>query len=135
MGPRVVLVGHCGADGRMLCAAVRRAAPEAVVVHADDQASLDAEIPRASLLLINRVLGSEYAHEVGVDLIREIASLDVAPKPVTMLVSNYEDAQAAAERAGAKPGFGKQDLNTPKVADRLRAALNGATSEGDSRTA
>lgn len=126
MEARVVLVGHCGADGRMLAAAVRRAVPEAEVVHADDQASLDVEFPRARLLLINRVLGDDYAKSAGVDLIREIAAIDVAPKPATMLVSNFDDAQQSAEDAGALPGFGKQDLNTPKVTQRLRAALEGA---------
>ena len=126
MKPRVVLVGHCGADGRMLATAVRRAVPEAEVVHADDQASLDAEMRDASLLLVNRVLGESYAHTAGVDLIREVAAIDVAPKPATMLVSNFDDAQRSAEDAGALPGFGKQDLNTPKVTERLKQALASA---------
>lgn len=124
MKPRVVLVGHCGADGRMLAAAVRRAMPDAEVVQADDQSSLDAELSSASLLLVNRVLGDAYSISAGVDLIREIAAIDVAPKPATMLVSNFDDAQRSAEAAGALPGFGKQDLNTSKVTERLRSALS-----------
>ncbi len=126
MKPRVVLVGHCGADGRMLAAAVRRAVPEAEVVYADDQASLDAEMRDANLLLVNRVLGEAYAHTAGVDLIRDVGAIDVAPKPATMLVSNFDDAQRSAEDAGALPGFGKQDLNTPKVTERLKQALASA---------
>jgi hypothetical protein len=40
-----------------------------------------------------------------------------------MLVSNYPDAQAAAEKAGALPGFGKRDIGSPRVKELLRDAL------------
>lgn len=124
---RIVLVGHCGADGRMLRSAIRSSIPTVEVVQADDQATLDAEFARATLLLVNRVLEGDYAHAAGIDLIREVAALDVSPKPATMLVSNFEDAQHEAEAAGARPGFGKRDLNTPKMSDRLKDAISSIT--------
>jgi hypothetical protein len=40
-----------------------------------------------------------------------------------MLVSNHADAQAEAEAAGAKPGFGKAELGSSKSLEALRAIL------------
>jgi hypothetical protein len=36
-----------------------------------------------------------------------------------MLISNYEEHQAAAVAAGAQPGFGKLSLNSPQTLERL----------------
>ena len=40
-----------------------------------------------------------------------------------MLVSNYADAQKQAVAAGARPGFGKAELNSSKAVDAIAAAL------------
>ncbi|MEM1165539.1 MAG: hypothetical protein AAGI30_04540 [Planctomycetota bacterium] len=121
--PRVVLVGHCGADSGGLRRAVERAVPHAEVRAANDDASLDAELPYAGLLLVNRVLDGRFRHRLGVDLMRERADA-----PAWILISNYDDAQQDAEAAGAGPGFGKRGLNSATTAGALRSAL-GITSE------
>jgi hypothetical protein len=42
-----------------------------------------------------------------------------------MMISNYPEAQQAAESAGALPGFGKREIGSAKVKERISAALNG----------
>lgn len=121
---RIVLVGHCGPDSYALKAAVSRFVPDAAVVLVMDDAELERELPTADLLLINRVLDGDYALEAGVDLIRRIRASDLERKPAMMLVSNFPEAQAEAEAAGASPGFGKRDLYAESTGTKLRAALH-----------
>ena len=40
-----------------------------------------------------------------------------------MLVSNFEDAQAEAEAAGALPGFGKTQMYDPRTRERILGAV------------
>ncbi len=120
---RVLLVGHCGPDSWMLKSMIARTLPDHRVELVNDEESLNRAIADgASLLLVNRVLDGRFAQESGIDLIRSRAA---AGGPPMLLISNYEDAQAEAEAAGARPGFGKAALNRPEAADRLRAALAG----------
>lgn len=119
---RVVLVGHCGPDSFLLEHAVRRALPGAKVIRADDESELAAAAQDADLLLINRVLGGSFREDSGVDLIRH-RNQSGATVPPMMLISDYPDAQAAAEAAGAAPGFGKREVYSDRTMQRLRAAV------------
>lgn len=120
--PVVVLVGHCGPDSFMLRNVVMRALGDVRVETADDAGTLDALMHEADLLLINRVLGGSLG-ETGVELIRRCRAQLGDGGPRMMLVSNYADAQAEAEEAGAVPGFGKSDAYAEETARRLRAAI------------
>lgn len=119
---RIVLVGHCGPDSYTLRSAVQRMVPGSVVEFANDEESLRAEIARADLLLVNRVLEGDYTLGMGVELVREVRSGGAARSAV-MLVSNFADAQAEAEAAGAAPGFGKRDMSSEETRRRILAAL------------
>lgn len=120
-GTRIALVGHCVPDAAAIRAMVRRAVPEAEIVMVNDSKGLQAE-KTAGLLLINRVLdGSFDGVESGIELIRKLSS-DTSSAARTMLVSNYAEAQDEAEAAGARPGFGKTDLNESSTLDRVRDA-------------
>ena len=122
MSKKVALVGHCGPDSSFLRIAVSRAAKEAKVLAADDSQSLQRVLEDGvDLLLLNRQLDFGFDVEEGVDIIRKLRSQ--YPNVKMMLVSNYPDAQAAAVAEGALPGFGKRELNTPKVAEMIREAL------------
>lgn len=118
---RIVLVGHCGPDSYALKSAVANAIPGAVVGFANDLDSLEKVAKEADLLLINRVLDGHFDTGNGVDLIRELSARGV--RPSLMLISNYEDAQAEAQRAGAIAGFGKAQMYTEAAKLRLRSAL------------
>ena len=122
MSKKVALVGHCGPDSSFLRIAVSRAAKEAKVLAADDSQSLQRVLEDGvDLLLLNRQLDFGFDVEEGVDIIRKLRPQ--YPNVKMMLVSNYPEAQAAAVAEGALPGFGKRELNTPKVAEMIREAL------------
>ena len=122
MSKKVALVGHCGPDSSFLRIAVSRAAGQAKVLSADDSQSLKRVLDDGvDLLLLNRQLDFGFDEDEGVEVIRKLRA--VYPNVKMMLVSNYPDAQAAAVAEGALPGFGKRELNSPKVAEMIRAAL------------
>lgn len=114
----VALVGHCGFDSSSLTRLAQSALPEAKIVKINTQQGLDEIAHAQSLLLINRVLDGRFDARSSLAMIQELARRDEAP--AMMLISNYPDAQAEAQAAGALPGFGKNDLSNPDVAQRLR---------------
>lgn len=123
MAKKVVLVGHCGADSAYLRIAVSSAAKGSTVVSAHDDASLTQFIEQgADLVLLNRQLDYGFASEEGVELIRILRAKH--PTLKLMLVTNYDDVQQEAIRAGALPGFGKRELGSPRVKELLREVLS-----------
>ncbi len=117
----VVLVGHCGPDMFMLKTAVSRALPGASIVFVNDTVALSDYLTSVSLLLVNRELDGRFDTQSGIDLISHIAKQD--DPPVTLLISNLEDAQSQAVTAGAKPGFGKSQLYDKSTMDILTGAM------------
>lgn len=116
----VVLVGHCGPDAWMLRSFVQSTLPGARVAMVDNWQDLEAQLSSKVLLLVNRVLEYGFDADDGVALIAQLAARP--DPPAMMLVSNYADAQAAAVKAGARPGFGKAELGSAQTAQRLRDA-------------
>ncbi len=114
-----VLVGHCGADSWSIANAVKRAAPGAAIVSADDESTLAPLARSGAVLLINRVLDGGFDTDSGVELIEALARQQPVPK--MLLISNYADAQEAAVAAGALPGFGKSELGSAKTTALLRS--------------
>ena len=122
MSKKVVLVGHCGPDSSFLRIAVSRVARDVQVLSADDGTELQRVLEGgADLLLFNRTLDFGFDDYEGVAVIRKLRAH--YPSVKMMLVSNYPDAQAAAVAEGALPGFGKRELNTPRVSELIREAL------------
>lgn len=124
MPKKVLFVGHCGPDSSYLRMVVRQADPSVQILMADDKSELDANLKDGAidLILFNRELGYGFSDQQGVDVIRSLRPSHPGVK--MMLVSNYPDAQRAAEQAGALPGFGKREIGTPKVIDLLKSALS-----------
>ena len=118
----VVLVGHCGPDMFMLKTAVGRALPEATLVSVNDVDALSEYRTPEALLLVNRELDGRFHSQSGIDLISEIARQ--TDGPVMILISNFEDAQAQAVAAGARPGFGKSQLYDKSTTDILSGAMH-----------
>ena len=122
MAKKVVLVGHCGPDSSFLRMAVSSAERGITVSMADDSQELKAALDGGvDLVLLNRELGWGFDTPLGVDVIKVLRGS--YPQTKWMLVSNYPDAQAAAVAEGALPGFGKRELNTPRVVELIREAL------------
>jgi two-component system chemotaxis response regulator CheY len=120
--PRILSVGQCGYDhGRL--ARFAQQAVGAELVGADTAASALEALRQESfdLVLVNRV--GDRDGRPGLDLIRSLKADPATASVPVMLVSNYPDAQDAAEAAGALRGFGKAEVGQPEVADRMKAAL------------
>jgi hypothetical protein len=124
--PTFVLIGHCGPDSYLMKSAVSRAVPGATITSVDDQAGLKRHVHADAVLLINRVLEYGFDTDCGIELIRTLAQSE--PRPAMMLVSNLPEAQSQAQAAGARPGFGKREINSDRTKALLReaAGLNGA---------
>ena len=77
------------------------------------------------LVLINRKLDADYSD--GMDILATLkADQNLQAIPV-MLVSNFAEWQEKAVEAGAVRGFGKAELNSPDVVERLSATLQCST--------
>ena len=119
---RVLLVGHCGADSGSLSYLAHQAMGlEAARVNSD--AALAREATADALLWINRVLEGSFEAGDGLALVRQLAAGDT-PQPM-MLITNYADIQQAAVAAGAMPGFGKSDIGSDALTQRLARLMHG----------
>jgi hypothetical protein len=123
----VLAVGHCGPDTWMLRTTVEKAlGARARFEGLDEEKALRSRLEtsaEATLLLVNRRLDGWFDAPDGIALIGEL--LDAGhPRLAAMLISNLPDALAAAEAAGAMPGFGKTALHAPATLDTLRAAAD-----------
>jgi len=122
MSKRVVLIGHCGPDSSYLRMTISRVSREINVSMVDDETELQQVLgDGADLLLVNRTLDYGFQDSEGVQLIARLRGSH--PNLKMMLVSNYPESQAAAQAAGALPGFGKRELGSDRVASLIRDAL------------
>jgi DNA-binding NarL/FixJ family response regulator len=123
MSQRIVLVGHCGVDGPRMEAEIHGLFRDAQIFSAADDEDLENILEQgADLLLVNRELPYSFEDQEGVDAIKHVRAKH--PNIKAMLISDHDDAQAAACEAGACPGFGKADLGSPKVAEVIKNALH-----------
>jgi two-component system, chemotaxis family, chemotaxis protein CheY len=118
---RVLSVGQCGADHSNLTRMLRPFNVEIVSADTTDEALAQLRSGSFVLVLVNRVFDADGAP--GLDLIRQVKGDTALQLVPIMLVSNYEDAQAEAVRAGAATGFGKAALSGPLAAERVRPYL------------
>ena len=118
---RVALVGHCGPDMSYLILAVKKALGDVQIDRVNSDAALQQFLQgETGLMLVNRALDGDFAAEGGVDLIATASRAN--PLVKSILISNYEDAQAAAVQVRALPGFGKRDIGSPAVQQILQSA-------------
>ena len=127
---RVLSVGQCGFDHARLSQYLKSAF-NAQVQRADTAAQALQSLReggRYDVVLVNRVFDLDAAR--GLDLIRAIVDDPATNQVPVMLVSNYPEAQQAAVEAGAREGFGKAELGTPRVRTLLSSVLHGEGTAG-----
>ena len=113
---QILDVGQCGFDGPRMAQLFR----EQLHAHVDSADTLGEAVEQVAahdydLVLVNRILNADGSS--GLDVIRALlAGDDTLP---VMLVSDRKDAQAAAEKLGALPGFGKAQLEDPATLEHL----------------
>jgi CheY-like chemotaxis protein len=125
---RVLSVGQCMADHSQLSRFLRSAFGT-VVVSAETAGEAVQRMRQEAfdLVLVNRVFDADG--ESGIEWIRQVQADEQLKEIPIVLVSNYEDAQAEAVAAGARPGFGKASLQAPHTIERLREYLQPAKQE------
>src|SRR4051794_2884939 len=112
----VILVGHCDFDGPRLQKEISAKMPNVNVTRLNDEDEFDRIIKSSdAVLLINREpVGMDRD---GIELVR--CACESNGNSHVMLISDYEDAQEEAEELGALPGFGKADIGSPKLVERI----------------
>lgn len=122
MSRRVLSVGQCGFDHGNLSQYFQQQFDASVVAADDTDEALELLAAGGfDLVLVNRVYDLDGSP--GLPLIRSITGDEQLSGTPVMLVSNYEDAQQSAIKAGALPGFGKAQLTQTDVVERLRAVF------------
>ncbi len=118
MAKRVLDVGNCVPDHAAIRSLLEGTfGAEVVQTHTPEDTLAKLKGCNFDLVLINRKLDQDYSD--GMDIITTIkADAALAQIPV-MLITNYEDHQAAAVAAGAVPGFGKLSLRSTQTLERL----------------
>lgn len=120
MTAKVLNVGQCGMDGPAISRTLKTEFGCSVVDAESLQEARDVtDTQDFDLILVNRIL--DATGEEGLRLIRDFAADN--DRPPVMLVSNFADAQEAAQKAGGVPGFGKNDLGRPPMLDAVRPYL------------
>ena len=109
MTKRVLNVGHCVPDRRAITAFIEGCFDAEVTSAADwDGVQEKLQSDSYDLVLVNRML--DIDHSQGLQLIDQLkAAPQWADIPV-MMITNFDEHQQAAMKAGAVLGFGKQSL-------------------------
>ena len=122
MNKSVLLVGHCGIDGPRIQRLVESLDGEFQCRSAASEEELEAAVRQGvDLVLFNRELTGSFEIDEGIELIRRVK--EDYPEAKVMLVSDRSEAQRRAMEAGALPGFGKSELDSPKVGEIIKGAL------------
>lgn len=124
--PRVLDVGQCDMDH----ANISRMLKESFGAIVDRAKSIEQVMYMTGfydydLVLVNRIFDADGAE--GLDLIRQMKAAENLRETPVMLVSNFEEAQAEAQQAGAIKGFGKNAIGTPETIECITAQLGDNT--------
>ena len=121
--PATVLdIGNCTHDHKMICRVLSPFKVRVLRAQAVDDALALLTTEKITLVLVNRQLDIDSSS--GVDLILKLRANPAGQAVKFMLVSNFDWAQAEAVKAGALPGFGKDDLATGKAGEVLGQVLS-----------
>lgn len=122
MPNKVVVAGNCYPDNMAIRSKLKNF-PGTLLETVDSMEELmtACQTSEVKLILVNRIFDG-----TGEDGIAAIAQLKPKlDRSVTMmLISNFDWAQEKAVAAGASPGFGKSELHSPQVLEKLAAALS-----------
>ena len=125
MSCRVLSVGQCRPDHAAISHFLTsNFSAEVISADLPDAAYAALRDHQIDLVLIIRKLDADYSD--GMEILRAMkADASTQDIPV-MLVSNFAEWQEKAVHEGATYGFGKAELGSQEVIDRVRAVLNAA---------
>jgi CheY-like chemotaxis protein len=119
----VLSAGQCGPDHASLVRFLVRNFDVQIIatdLPADTLETLRSQT--IDLVLINRRLDADNTD--GMDILKTLKNDGKLARVPVMIVSNFKDAQHAAVQAGAIRGFGKAELSSPVVRERLAEILS-----------
>jgi DNA-binding response OmpR family regulator len=122
MKPSVLSIGQCAPDSVLLERFFSELGAECVSVADEVQARKKLEERPWKLIIANRVFDSDGSS--GIHVLAMFAKMTLAQDPVYMLVSNYQDAQDEALACGLTKGFGKAELRTQELRERVKSILS-----------
>lgn len=115
-------VGNCALDHGSITQLIEGHFDADIVwAHSPDEALRLVAERRFDLVIVNRKMDRDGSD--GVELIQQIKSSPHTASQPVMLLSNYEEYQQAAVAAGAEPGFGKSQLDSPRTQELLARYL------------
>lgn len=124
MTKKVLSVGQCSMDdGNISSMLTKNFEVEITTASSREEALQQSSDQAFDLILVNRILdatGSSGMEAIS-DLVADQANRQGTP---VMLVSNLEDAQQQAVKAGAVQGFGKAALDDPETKRVLEGILS-----------
>ena len=119
MSRNVLDVGQCNADHTRISNLLNRQFDVSIQrANSFDEALKMALDTPFDLILINRIMDADGT--AGADILNALKSQPSTAELPVMIVSNYEEAQAAAVAAGAVSGFGKAALDDAETTELLR---------------
>jgi len=122
MSKRVLDVGNCVPDHAAIRGLLEGTfGAEVVQAHGPDDTLAALRQGDFDLVLVNRKLDQDYSD--GLEIIKAIKADAALARTPVMLITNYEDHQAAAIAAGAEAGFGKLSLRAEETIKRLGKLL------------
>ena len=122
MPKRVLDIGNCGLDhGNITNMIQANFSAEVDQANAAADALSMLEQYEYDLVLVNRLLDLDGSS--GVALIAQVQQR--YPELQLMLITNVEEHQKSAVAAGAVPGFGKSDIDSPQTIQLLAQYLEG----------
>ena len=119
---KILDIGQCDRDHGLLTKLASEAGASITRAYDDADAFKKLESEPFDLIWVNRMLDSDNSY--GIEIIKKLAahpSLSVIP---AMLVSNFKEAQAEAQKCGALMGFGKDNLSEPATLAAIKAVLS-----------
>ena len=122
MKKRVLSIGQCVPDQLAIERFLNRYFHVEVVTAQDAQETSERLADaRFDLVLVNRKLDRDYSD--GIEIIHQLKANSVTSEVPVMLITNFPEHDRAAVKVGAVPGFGKADVESPALAERLRPYL------------
>ncbi len=122
MPKQVLDVGNCGYDHSSLKSLIEGNFDAQVLQsHGPSDTLKMLRQQSFALVVINRKLDRD--HSDGIDILKDLKSDEQLKDVPVMMLSNFEDAQVAAQKAGAVPGFGKRDLGKETTLKKLEPFL------------
>lgn len=122
MTKQVLGVGHCGYDNSRLQSVLKKLGGSYENIDSPAAALEKVKQGDYALVLPNRVIGGDQTGGLGV--IKAMQKDETLRATPVLLISAMRDKQEEAVAAGARPGFGKDLLESAEVAELLSSYLS-----------